>query len=83
MKKQQADFLGLSGEYHKVAEQKVLISKVVLDKMKEQGLTIPEVASSIESVDEEDIKHILMGQNYELDTLLRLTNHLSIEFNIE
>lgn len=61
---------------------KLEISSVIKERMKEKGLTVRSLAEQI-GMKHPQIIRVTSGQNYNIDTLLKILDGLDLEINIK
>lgn len=69
-------------DYYVVSVPKLKISKAIADRLKEENLSVRKLAEDI-GVHHPQIVRVTSGQNYTIDTLLRVLDRLDLEIVIE
>jgi transcriptional regulator with XRE-family HTH domain len=77
------EFLKVSDEFDRLDKQKLIISSIIFEKMKEKELSIRKLAQNIEGVGPAQISRILHGENYNIMTLLKILDFLELDLDFK
>lgn len=83
-KSNMSDLFGeISKDYKIIEVPKIVISNAVRDGLKEKQLSLRKAAELIENTSYTQISRITRGENYNIDTLLKILSVLDIEIYIK
>ncbi|WP_066303993.1 helix-turn-helix domain-containing protein [Bacillus sp. FJAT-29814] len=77
------DFLMVSDEYEKIDEVKLNISKIIQERIQENGLSIKKTAKHINGMGPAQVSRVLHGENYNIQTLIKILDYLDLELIIQ
>lgn len=78
-----ANRLGPNSDFVVLAKPKLRISQAITEAMDEKDLSMRRLAEEIGGMKHPQIHRITSGQNYNIDTLLRVLNGLNLELVIQ
>ncbi|MEH7085700.1 hypothetical protein V7139_23595, partial [Neobacillus drentensis] len=70
-------------EFDRIDKQKLEISSVIYEKMKEHNYSIGRLANQIEGIGPAQITRVLHGENYNVMTLLKILDFFEFELQIK
>lgn len=76
------EFLTNTNEFDSIDKQKLMISSVIYEKMKEHNYAIGKLADQIEGIGPAQIFRVLHGENYNVMTLLKILDFFDLELQI-
>ena len=76
------DFLEFTDEEKKLFEVKGKISKVVYSRMKEKRVTMKKISDEIEGIGTAQVSRIVHGENYNIQTLIKVLDYLGLDIDI-
>ncbi len=76
------ELLNLSDEDQQLLEQKRQISEKVWSELNERGLSIRQTALNIEGIGAAQVSRVLHGENYNIETLLKILNYLDLKLEV-
>lgn len=77
-----SEFIKVPDEYHHITTPKQVISEEVRQGLKNNKLSLRKAADKIEGMSYPQIARITAGENYNIDTLLKVLNILDLEIQI-
>ncbi|MDH4422636.1 hypothetical protein QEZ44_14585 [Bacillus cereus] len=78
-----SDIIDVPDEYHYITVPKQKISEAVREGMHTKHLSLRKTADKIEGMSFPQIARITSGENYNIDTLLKVLNVLDLEIQIK
>lgn len=76
------DIMEVPNEFYTISEPKLQISKILKEVMEQKELTLRELAKKI-GMKHPQIVRVTSGNNYNIDTLLRILDGLDLEIEIK
>ena len=77
-----SEFVKVPDEYHYMKVPKQLIAEEVRQGLKDKHLSLRKAANRVEGMSFPQIARITAGENYNIDTLLKVLNILDLEIKI-
>lgn len=81
-KKSLSDYVEIPRDFEILSKPKAEISRVLVESMKEQNLTVRGLAESI-FMKHPQVINVIRGNNYRIDTLLQILDGLGLELTIQ
>lgn len=78
-----SEMIDIPDEYHYITIPKQMISEAVREGMYSKRLSLRKTADKIEGMSFPQISRITSGENYNIDTLLKVLNALDLEIQIK
>ncbi len=80
--KEISDIIELSDYYYSVLQPKKKITNLIFKRLEEKELTLKEVALQLEDTTYEELVKVTAGEEYKIDTLLKLLYFLEIRLEV-
>lgn len=77
--KELSERLGSTSDFMVLAKPKLRISRAITDAMKEEEVSMRQLAESVGNMKHPQIHRITSGKNYNIDSLLKIMNELGLE----
>lgn len=77
------EILDITDDYENIDQMKLHISKIIHDRIQEYGLSIKKTAQNINGMGPAQVSRVLHGENYNIQTLLKLLDYLELELTIQ
>ncbi|WP_459500477.1 hypothetical protein [Bacillus sp. C1] len=82
-KRDVSEIIDIPDEYHYITVPKQVISEAVREGMYSKRLSLRKTADKIEGMSFPQIARITSGENYNIDTLLKVLHALELEIEIK
>lgn len=77
-----SEIVKLSDYYYSILQPKKKITDLIFEKLQERKITLKEVALQLEDTNYEDLVKVTAGEEYNIDTLLKLLYFLGVKIEI-